>query len=346
MLDFFSITIEINHKPFGAIRKKETEDGEVKIKQFSKTLKINHVPVFVTSLNNGTRINIRCCPLKVLQGHNVFGTNSLKKLWGDLIVEVLNGLSVKPTPGQLEEWLRGEFDVEGMHITHRFPVNEYPMVRKVISHLKRYTSESLVPSPLPKGIGVTLRAPHRQADWMFYDKYQDFMDKRTKEQMYLYAVGGEIAVAMENRISRVAAKSIRAELKLGKKYLQAHGLDRGNAWTSSKAIEVFKQELGLLPLGKIPALPELAKLYRAIDDPKLRSIVILWANGEDMTEHYASSTLRKFRKAIKDQLGIDILHDQPVLETASVSLSEVFDPDTMLAGFPKWARKYPELALR
>lgn len=346
MLDFFNITIEINHMPFGAVRKKVTEDGEVKTKQFTKTLNINHVPVFVTSLNNGTHINIRCCPLKVLQGHNVFGTNSLRKLWGRLIVEVLNGLGIKPKTEQLKEWMRGEFDVEGMHITHRFPVNEYPMVGKVISHLKRYTSESLVPSPLHKGIGVTFRSPHHQADWMFYDKRQEFDDKRTKEQKYLQAVVGEIAVAMEKRISRLASKSIRAELKLSKKYLQAHGLNRGNAWTSSKAIEVFTQELGLLSLGKIPALPELPKVYAAIDNPKLRSIVILWANGEDMSEHYAPSTLRKFRKAVMGQLGIDILHDQPVLETASVNLSEVFNPDTMLAGFPKWTRRYPELALR
>ena len=88
------------------------------------------------------------------------------------------------------------------------------------------------------------------------------------------------------------------------------------------------------------------ELYAEIADPKLRTIVILWANGEDIADHYAPSTTRKYRKAVMDQLGIDILKDQPVLESASINLSDIFDPSNMLAGFPKWARKYPELALR
>ena len=346
MIDLLSITIEINHKPFGSIREKKAEDGEVKIKQFTKTLYINEVPLLVTSLNDGTRINIRCSPLKVLQGHNVFGTNSIKILWHHLISEVLDGLDIQPTAMQLNNWTKGKFDIDEIHITHRFTVKKYQMVRKLISHIRRYTSEALAPSPLTKGIGVKLRAPHGKAQWIFYDKHQEFGDKRTKERKYLYAVVGKTAATAERRLSQLASKSVRAELKLSKRYLRAQGLNRGSAWTTSKAVEVFTQELGLLPLGKIPALPEMDELYAEIADPKLRTIVILWANGEDIADHYAPSTTRKYRKAVMDQLGIDILKDQPVLESASVNLSDIFDPSNMLAGFPKWARKYPELALR
>ncbi|MBI4807739.1 MAG: hypothetical protein HY799_02140 [Nitrosomonadales bacterium] len=346
MIDLLSITDDIPHKPFGSVRKKETEDGEVKTKQFTKTLYINHVPVFVTSLNNGTQINIRCCPLKIFQGHNVFGTNSLMKLSTRLIVEVLRQLEIKPSKAQLRNWMRGEFQVDELHVTNRFLVSKYPMVRKVIFHIKRYSSETLCPSSLRKGIGVTLKAPHGKAVWLFYDKRQEFSDKRTKEQKYLRAVIGDGAEHVKDLLLRLASKSVRAELKLSKRYLRAHGLDRGKAWAANTATEVFVRELELLGLGKIPALPELPKLYTEIEDPKLRSIVILWAHGEDMTEHYAPSTVRKFRKAVMDQLGIDILKDQPALESASVNLSDIFAPCKMLTGFPKWARKYPELALR
>lgn len=346
MLDFFSITICIKHEAFGSIRRKKTENGEITSKRFSKTIYINDVPVFVTSLNSGSKINIRCCPLKVLQGHNVFGTNSLKKLWTRMIVEVLKKLEIKLTTAQLREWLRGEFDVDEIHITHRFPVKKYSMVNKAVFHIKRYASETLLTSSLQKGTGITLRSPHGLASWLFYDKYREFCDKRTKEQKYLQAVVGDLAGHAKELLERLASKSIRAELKLGKDYLRKHNLGRGKCWSSSKAIEVFTSELSLLMFDGIPALPELPEVYAGIDNPKLRSVVILWANGEDMTGHYAPSTVRKYRKAIMDQLGIDILKDQPVLETSRIKMSEVFDVGNMLTGFPKWARRHPELALR
>lgn len=346
MIDLISIVLDIEHKKFGSERKKRTEDGEVKTKQFTKTIHINHVPVFVTSMNDGTRIYIRCCPLKVFQGHNVFGTNRLKLLWVRLIVDVMKELNITPSKLQLQEWLRGEFAIEEIHITHRFSVKEYSMVRKVVHHVRRYARESLFPSPIRKGTGITLRGEHHHASALIYDKCREFGDKRTKEQKYLEAVVGDKAEDAKRLLSQLASKSIRFELKLKKEYLRDNQLDRGKFWTSRKSVEVFSRELELMRLNEIPAMATLPEVYAGIDNPKLRSVVILWANGEDMTEHYASSTIRKYRKSVLEVLGIDILNDQPVLETACIKMSEVFDIGNMLTGFPKWARKYPELALR
>jgi hypothetical protein len=347
MIDFFSITLDIKHKPFGSVRTKQDEDGVVKTAYYSKTMYINHVPYFVTSLNDGAQVNIRCCPAKVLQGHNLFGTNSLKKLVCPIIFGTMDQLGIQVSDNQLREWKRGEFDVDEIHITHRFPVAEYPMVRQLISHIRRYASERLLPTPIRKGVGVSLRAPHGQADWLFYDKHQEFGDKRTKEQKYLQAVIGDDAKSATVMLLRTASKSVRAELKSGKQYLQDRGLDRGNAWTSSKAIEVFTNEFGLLGIGhKIPALPQLAEVYASISNPKVRAVVIMWANGEDIANHYKESTVRKYRAAVLDELGIDIVKDQPALETASLNMADMFDTSHMLVGFPKWTRHYPRLSLR
>lgn len=347
MIDLISLTIDHSHKPFGSTRilKRENKTGNTKL--LSKKIFINHVPVIVTSLNNGSSINIRCCPLKVLQGHNVFGTNSTVKMWVKVITETLKQLEIKYSEQQLSEWIKGEFDIDEIHITHRFPVSKYPLVRDIISHIRRYSSEKLLPTPIRKGVGVSLRAPHGQADWLFYDKHQEFNDKRTKEQKYLQAVIGDaIAQSATIKLLRTTSKSIRAELKLGKQYLIDGGRRRAASWKSSLAIEVFTSELGLLGIGGIPALPQLPEVYAEIANPKLRAIVILWANGEDITNQYAPSTVRKYRAAVLDELGIDIMKDQPVLEPTSLNLSAVFDTDQMLVGFPKWARNYPAIAFR
>lgn len=346
MIDYLEVEIDIHHKPFGSLRTKQSEDGAVKTKQFSKTLRINDAPFFVTSLNKGTRIKIHGCPLKVFQGHNVFGTNSLKTLWAKLIVEVLGQLGIKPPAAQLRKWIRGGFRILEIHLTHRFIVAEYSTIQSVITHLLRYSSLSLKPSLIPKGLGIELRAPHGLASWLIYDKYLEFLDKRTKEQNYLEAVAGDRAEDAKSLLLELASKSIRAELKLDKAYLDKNSLNMGKRWTPNKVIEVFTQELGLLRLGEIPALSELPQIYARVDDVKSRDILMLWASGKDMSTHRGKTTREKYRREIRKILGIDILKDVPALKPAGLHLSDIFDAKNMRSGFPKWSRKYPELAVR
>lgn len=344
MIDFLSITINIKHEPFGSMRIKQSEDGELKTKQYSKTLRINQVPLWVTSMNDGAEINIRCCPLKLLQAHNVFGSNSLKKLWQIIVNEVLAQLDIEVSAAKLRKWKRGEFQIDEIHLTHRFRIKKYSMIPKLIHHILKYSSMSLKPSLLRKGVGVSLLAPHGLAEWLFYDKHLEFADKRTKEQKYLQDVVGDRDEIAKNRLLKTASKSIRAELKLGKKYLSKNELYLAKHWTKAKVIEVFTNELGLLKLGQIPALQELPETYSKIEDPKLRTTLILWGAGEDLTQQYGRTKLQEHRSAIKGKLGIDILTDQPALEPSSINLSEVFDKTNMLSGIPVWTRNFPKLA--
>lgn len=325
MLDLVSISCDVKHQPFGTIRTKENESGEVKSNRFSKTIYINNAPVFVTSLDDGNRMNIRCCPLKVLQGHNVFGTNSLKNIWRRLIVEVFRKLGISPPDRQLRKLLRGEFDVDEMHITHRYRVDNYPMVGKFIGHIKRYASESLFSASLTKGVGVRLTSPNRGVTCLIYDKHLEFCDKRTKEHKYLEAAAGELSDTASKLLEALSEKSIRVELKLDKEYLRQNHLNRGKNWTSKKALEVFQAEFAALRLAEMPAMPELTRLYAEIEDLRLRAVIILWAHGEDLTAHYSPTTVRKYRRAAHERLGIDLLKDQPVLEESSIKMTTVFD---------------------
>lgn len=346
MIDLLSITINISHTLFGSIRKIQREDHSGNTKCLTTSILINEVPILVTSLNNGSKINIRGCPLKAFQGHNIFGSNNVTMLGSKLIAEVLEGLDINATVAQLREWRKGEFQIDEIHLTHRFPVTSYAMIKSVLVHIHRYSSMALRPSIIDVGVGVRLRAPHRLAEWLFYDKCREFGDKRKREQKCLEGVVGDNAEEAGCLLHELASKSIRAELKLSKRYLKKHQLDRGRNWTVDKVKELYSHELGLLRLGAIPSLPQMPELYAQIDDSKLRSIVILWASGEDLSCHYGKTTLEKFRRAVRKRLSIDILHDQPVLESASINLSDVFDSDNMLAGFPESAKKYPELAFR
>lgn len=348
MIDLLSITLDIRHTPFGSVRtiERENNDKPAKTKHLSIKAVIHQVPILVTSLGDGNQINIRCCPLKVFQGHNIFGTNQVNKLGNELIDAVLNYFGISASENQLSAWARGEYAIDEIHLTHRFPVESRRIIRRVVSHIHKYSSMSLAPSIIDKGVGVTIKAPHGLAEWIFYDKCREFGDKRKNEHKYLESRAGEDAAEAGHLLYRLASKSIRAELKLSKAYLKKHGLDRGVFWTDRMVKKVYLHELILLRLGEIPSLPEMLQVYKAIDNAKLRSVLILWANGEDISEHYGRTTLEKHRRAIREELGIDILKDEPVLKRASIKLSDIFDPSNMLIGFPKWARKYPALAFR
>jgi len=218
MIDLLQMPIDIHHKQFGTARTLNREDGAGNTKQLSITIWINHVPVYVTSLNNGTQILIRCCPLKVLQGHNIFGSNNVMGLGYAIIVEVLKTLTIEATDEQLLAWRNGEFKISEIHLTHRFTVKSSSMIQDVITHIHRYASVALRAAYIQAGVGVKLFAPG--LEWLFYDKHMEFADKRKKQHSYLEAHAGTDADVASHLLHRLAAKSIRAELKLKKEYLK------------------------------------------------------------------------------------------------------------------------------
>lgn len=344
MIDLLQIPIDIHHQQFGSTRTIDRENGAGNTKQLSRKIWINRVPVYVTSLKGGSQILIRCCPLKVLQGHNVFGSNNVRKLGYAIIVEVLKALNIEATAEQLREWRRGEFEISEIHLTHRFPVKSYSMIQEVITHIHRYTSLALCAAYIQTGVGVKLSAPG--FEWLFYDKHMEFGDKRKKQHHYLEAHAGTDADEASRLLHKLASKSIRAELKLKKDYLKKLGLTKGSAWTTTKVKEVFLSELALLHLGNLPSVSQLPRTYRRVDDIKQRTALIMWANGQDITKCYGKTKRYEYRKAIKEKLGIDILKDKPVLKRGSFKLSEVFTPTNMLAGFPKWGKRFPRLEFR
>lgn len=347
MIDLLDIKLNLNHTPFGNPRTiDDLKNNEIKTKQLSAKAYVYDVPITVTSLKNGREIWIRGCPLKPLQGHNICGTNQVTKLGYRFIPDVLKALGITATKGQLEAWQRGEFDIDEIHLTHRFPLKSGVRIMQIVSHIHKYSSIALAPAVIKRGVGVELTAPHSLATWMFYDKCQEFLDKRMNEHPFLEVHVGADAELARELLAQVAANSIRAELKLSKKYLKENNLNQANYWTIAKVKEVYLHELSLLNLGSIPAIQQMPIIYSQIDNAKLRSVMVLWANGEDLNNHYGLTTYEKYRKLIRDQFGIDMKFDQPVNEPTDLQLSEIFDPSEMLAGFPKSLKGYPELAFK
>lgn len=351
MIDLLDLVIPIQHKRFGTLRFLKREDGTDGLtKCLTKNISLyeNGAVIRATSLNKGKQIAIRCCPAKVLQGHNIFGTDNVVGLANTLIGYVLAALGFDADREQLEAWERGEFEVRALDITHRFPVESHPLVSRVIAHLFRCTPMQLRPAAIYPGVGVRLLAPCRTAEWLFYDKRREFDDKRYKEAKYLRALIGSTpdTDAVESLLRKEASANLRAELKLEKKYLKAHELSVGSAWSRGTAKEIYFRELELLGLGAIPSVEHAKVLLDRLTAPKLRQTFLGWMHGEDLTTYGSRQTLRGHRMAIVDAIGIDILHDVVPHQAPPLNIAGIFCAENALPNFPQWASRHPAAAYR
>ncbi|TDY25995.1 II/X family phage/plasmid replication protein [Paraburkholderia sp. BL6665CI2N2] len=342
MIDLIHIEFPFDHKPFGNERIKRIEgSGSESSMQFSKQIRLSDGGslIDVMSLRKGTKIAIHCCPLKPLQGHNVFGSNSVRLLCFALICGVLRKMKLPYDPEQEAMWKAGEYDITMIDLTHRFPLPENVSSQMLCTYLHRNMDTAFRTAWFKSGIGSRMEAPRSNAIWTFYDKHQELGDKRKQAEKHLRAVAGDAADEIWPLLSDMASKSIRAELKLRGAYLVNNGLNRGSAWNLQCVQDVYFKELDRLCFQSHRSIDVLRDAISGVSNRTLRHTLELWRAGSPLNELFAESTLATHRAKIKAETGIDILLNRPTIEP--LPLSEIFARDNCLGAFPAWVRDYP-----
>lgn len=98
---------------------------------------------------------------------------------------------------------------------------------------------------------------------------------------------------------------LRLELTLRRPELKVHGgLDERIIWDYAHRLEV-------------PTMKAVAKLSEADLRPAQRGALQLWADGRDLTRYYSRATLYRHRRAILDQVGVDVTMDAQAQLTAA-----------------------------
>ncbi|CAB3768616.1 phage/plasmid replication protein, II/X family [Paraburkholderia solisilvae] len=343
MIDFIDVTIHLQHTPFGNERTKliENSTSPATYKRFSKkvVLQPGGSPIDACSVENGSGINIRCCPLKPLQGHNVFGTNDVCMLASTIICGVLHKLRIPYTDNQKIAWQRGDFELSELHITHRYRLPENITLKQLFGHMLRNTTLQFRPRWLEAGDGLRMEVSRSNAAWIFYDKALELDEKRKRQFKHLCAVVGDGDVdEVWERLRTRARNSIRAEVKLSDRYLQARNLDRGSAWTVETAKEIYRIEMERLRFGSVKPLEQLRSSIFGLTNDYLKRTVELWVRGADLVNLFPESTLETHRTRIRKETGIDIVLDVP--DVAPLLLSEVFSDGNLLPTFPRWPTRY------
>jgi hypothetical protein len=342
MIDLLFLEIAHRHRAFGNKRIKISKDRQRKVTCFSSTVRLSRggAKIKATSLRNGTAIHIVCNPLKVLQGHNVFGTNNLRALASEIIVRVLDHLNVTYTDSDVAAWVAGEFDILAVDITNRYRLPENVTVFDIRRHMIRNMAiERYRPAAQRYGVGVRFNAASSYGAWLIYDKHKEMKDKRTHAFPVLAAVHDDQADNVWNLLTSTVKSSVRVELKLGKAYLKQHGLNRGSAWTALTANEVYDRELAALRLERHKPMSVLRDSINAVTNNTYRRTLTLWARGDNLKELYSRASLDSHRKVIIKACGIDIERDVPTVDP--LPISELLDVRNRLNGVPKWVELHP-----
>ncbi|WP_186203802.1 phage/plasmid replication protein, II/X family [Burkholderia gladioli] len=347
MIDFLDVKITHLHEPFGNERGKryENSDSDPVFSRYSKKvfLRPGGAPVDAMSLDAGTAIRVRGCPLKPLQGHNVFGSNDVRLLAGTLIGAALDALNITYTEAQRAAWFAGEFDLAEIHITERFGLPGGMEQKQFYRHILRNTSWEFHPACLQQGTGIRLAKHQSGPALVMYDKAQELTDRRTRSFRYLRAVVGEADAAKAWKgLTTTASKNIRAELKLPQEYLTRNCLTRGSAWTRNVVDDVYWKEMAKLRFGSHVPLNTLRPVINRVLDRHLRHALELWTGGRELRTIYPQSTLARTRSRVRQATGIDIVDDVP-META-FPVDDILSRENLRPEFPAWARWYPPCA--
>ncbi|WP_321867034.1 phage/plasmid replication protein, II/X family [Paraburkholderia tropica] len=347
MIDLLDMTVLHPHEAFGNERGKryENSDAAPVFSRYSKKvfLRPHGASVDVMSLHAGTAIQIRGCPLKPLQGHNAFGSNDVCLLGGTLICAVLDALGITYTWEQRAAWFAGDFNLTEIHITERFALPEGMEQKQLYRHILTNSSWEFRPGCLNQGTGIRLGKPQNGPVLVMYDKAQELTDRRTRSFRHLRAVVGEAnAASVWKGLIAIASKSIRAELKVPKEYLNRNRLVRGSAWTRQTVDDVYWKEMAKLRFESHVPLNTLRPVINKVLDRPQRHALELWAIGHELRTLYPASSLARCRLRIRQATGIDIVDDVP-META-LPVASILSRENLRPEFPGWAHRYPACA--
>lgn len=236
-------------------------------------------------------------PAKFLQGHNLFGSDDLKGLLIDALVDVCEALELAPTPANLLAWRRGDIVLSRVDVTGMY---ELPTFSDVGAWL---LAAGKTASVKWRGRG------HYQDGTLYFGKVAK--GKRSSPwQMKLYHKGQEVLVHKlpsdlpgRELLENWASNKLRIEVTLRTQELKRLGLQTVKMWTADVATRTFEAYLSKLDIGEEQMVDvEIEEQLR----PSLRAAFIAWKSGADMRSVLPRRTFYKYRKEIMEMTGADI----------------------------------------
>lgn len=333
MIDRIRVKGPLPHKAIGEAVQMKDKKQPGKLKHFrnrkplkgGKLLATVNVRSKEVHGNKAAEIEFDCCPPKVLQGHNLFGSSDLLGLVYDTLLAIIEHAELAVDDAALQPWQEGNVTITEIHITGNFRVEErlLPMLIEAIDqHVEAGKCR-------PYATSITLGGKSDKRSMndslLVYSKLRQ-VERKLARFPKKYA----------KHLRDFAKDTLRVEAKLYLKGLASHGRSALADWQEGDLDRFFweivdKYELpsSIQPMLTADEEQELSKREQVM--------YLLWLHGHRPLDYCKSrTTFMKYRNGIKDKVGSDIESRRRPQKLPEVTLKEILVPDN-LKEIPDWA---------
>lgn len=236
---------------------------------------------------------------KILQGHNVFGSNKLEMLCLSVIKLIYSELGVKYTQDEEAQIREAGIRLGRLDITCSFRLESPEMVELVLEYLYQHF----------RAEGKAWSAYGRESIESLYNQQGStrVTDKFYNKGIELCVKGRSIplSIPQRQRILEIARHLLRYEVTYRSKELTDLGLDYADRWDAKRVkaellvrLEQFKFQGVIRPRLDVDELLGL--------NDNCRTFYRLWADGANLRKHRSYRTLDRVRKALLEDHHVDI----------------------------------------
>lgn len=280
--------------------------------------------IAVRSVTSST-LEISGNPAKWLQGHNLFGTNDLKRLVWLFFKKLcqIPDLQLSPTVEQLASIKEGNYTVSRVDINETWLLNNRKDVLAWIA-----------------SAGQKMRLKHRGAGQFKGDTL--YWGKGSKRWfLKCYSKGDEINNKKSNfpealRTSQMleyADRSLRFEMTLKSNFLREAMLHMPMNWSDDTVKILLIDALRKLEMSNNMRLSD--TLLESMPN-SLRTTYLLWWHGEDLKQILSKPTFYRRRSKLKQyDIDIGIIRDPEQEDSKVIPLIKILEAEP--AGIPDWA---------
>ncbi len=265
-------------------------------------------------------------PSKFLQGHNIFGSDSVIDLARSVLTAVCGALNLPYNFDMLKRV--GQSKVTRIDITSSFALRDRP---DVLAWLRAAELKARTRSGRPQSKGSTVYFQKNSRRWSlkFYSKGQE-LEAGKKHQL-----SNQIPCDLQNHLKQFANNLLRCELTLRSMELKDLNLNTVDKLTPEKLAWCFKEYLGRVEMNKQVLLPD----DKAMELPRcVVSTYELWKQCADLRQLLPRNTYYRHRKQLLN-FDIDIANPPPedLKSSNVVPLIRVLEAEPVV--IPDWAYK-------
>lgn len=287
---------------------------------------------------NGKGLILETSAARLLQGHNVCGTNKMRFLCYQTARRIYKLLGLKKTTKKVWLLKNHDYTINRSDVTGWFNVGSQANVVSAMVEIRRQLlamGADLVVHETRDGVETIYIGKHSgHATLKFYNKYLELMNtdlpsalSETKKQAILDSAKSLIRVELTLRMP--ALNSRKPELDS-----EHAALRHSSGWSVKIARQLLKNALERYTFnGHIRARLDPDEIEGM--KPSDRTFYLLQQSGVNLAEFMTPRNFKNLRTKLLQRYQIDIAHpvsDEPAVE---LSLAELLAPEKLLTNWPK-----------